>query len=279
MQHHITQMVENHLARVLLPLMVPNGDHPDAAREAKRLSSVADRNASSFLRTAPSSYALRLNDFAMGISVRLRLGLPVSERLPSCCTCKDSSRLDVYGDHLFTCRSGVRQGPSIARHNLVVQALNGLFRDGGISTMTELSYHNQQQANSGIRPDIEAVSFTTIVSIDVTVTHPASAGHSKCADPIARVEALKRSKYEAFTASFAPGKMFHPFGLDTWGKLGSDALQVVKWLVREAGHHFPLLDIRAFRAHAIATINMALHRGNALLISDSLQAILFNKRR
>jgi hypothetical protein len=129
-------------------------------------------------------------------------------------------------------------------------------------------------------PDIAVVSRGTFFLLDVSVTNPSApsyraiASHRKLSAALRR-ENEKRVKYQALADT--QGAIFVPFVFESHGAMAAQASRFLLRIAEDAPHTTGESP-EEFRARAMHVLNVALHRGNGLIISKAV-SVLANAAR
>ena len=203
-----------------------------------RLLSCGGVGAGAFLLCTPSEVdGTEVLDGAFCHAVRWRLGLPVC--LPDCRCCRFYAKtagrrcgqlLDELGDHLVCCSVG---GHKTFLHSRLVSVVRGLLRDSGawVPDREVMVLPWGQKPGEAARLEIEYVVAGVRRHVDVVVKHPrakrvVSEAASCAGAAAAEGEADKLRRYPA-----VPEAGLHevvPFAVESFGRLGSSALRLVK---------------------------------------------------
>ncbi len=144
-----------------------------------------------------------------------------------------STPMDVFGDHLVSCKSN----DITRRHHALRCALQGVLMAAGVRTRSEVAIGGKE------RPcDLSLEGFDPLgpLAVDLTVVHPLALSRPREPEAVlsilAEAETQKVSKYSALCIS--AGWQFVPSGFHTWGGYGplGAALwnRVVKQLVGDS---------------------------------------------
>ena len=187
-----------------------------------------------------SPLALSFPDHVVTNLVRLFLGLAPAGNVPTACPlCRSSlvptqSRPDMAPQpwHPLSCVN-LRRGVITQRHNAALNLLCKFARSHGVLCRLE------PKDDSSLVPDGEFHLPRTTVLIDVSGTHPHCASYRDNAvrdsgSAIVARESTKHAKYDAYAASAQAD--FVPFVLDTYGRLGDEALAFVDRILAESYH-------------------------------------------
>ena len=267
-------------------------NHPDHHHHAARLVALQGTGAGAWLAAIPAMPSLRMSSPDTGMTVRLRLGLPLPI-LPSGTKCTCGALLDKGADHLFVCPVG---GNQTTRHDGSVRAWALVLREAGGSVTPEVPLgtlnpclaeaarraHEQEGREEGSHSRGAAAKVMDLVKVapenewyDVTIFHPGAARAKRCAraadTTTISASRAKHVKYDE--AAKASGVRFTPLTATTWGGWGPEAVATIRGISRRLkeraealNEHPPAPGLFAARAWALLGVNLC--RGNAALVRN-----------
>jgi hypothetical protein len=254
----------------------------DGKRARARLLSCACRPASAWLDTLPLSRALELKSGEFQTSLRHRLGLAVlPPNAPDVqCGCGATLRR-ADADHGMRCSALAAQ--TTLRHDILKGILRRAVHRAGIASTLEpplrrlpglLAGPGAAPDGTPLRPeargDILLAMPQGIAIADVSVIHPLSLNTLSPAAATAGAAAARRDQQKrASYARVEPnGYAFTPFSIESYGRLGQPAMQLLHALGDEASG--PGGVTRAsFVAGALRELSVGLCRGNFLMYRAS----------
>jgi hypothetical protein len=164
------------------------------------------------------------------------------------------------------------------RHDMIKTTVRRIANRAGIATSAEPVLRPIQGAPAAAnanrpesRGDILLALRTALSVVDVSIIHPAAAtyvrgaAHTDGSAAAARDHA-KRARYET---DHPGGYAFKPFSVETYGRLGKPAMQLLNDLASAAtagGVRFK----GDFVMHALREISVSLCRGNAVMFRRGL---------
>jgi hypothetical protein len=149
------------------------------------------------------------------------LGIPILPEAAAGAPCDGCGQpLDVYGDHLVSCRLA----GAWDRHNQVGSAISA------IATAARLGVSAEVQINGKQRPaDLLLSNFENArdAALDLTIVHalPPSAPWDPNKPVVEQAEAAKLQKYQGCCDEV--GVDFYPVGIDTFGAFGTKARELL----------------------------------------------------
>jgi hypothetical protein len=222
-------------------------------------------------------------------AVRLRYGLqPLSAHaLPETCRCGE--KLLHQPTHWLWCKL-MKRGAHLRRHNLIAAALKSFCSLLNCTAEGEIAL-----PGSGKKPDLRIQFGSEIYWIDVQVVDPTapsywqprrgadgkeSKGRGK-ALPVLPVglkeggaalkgEAGKLSKYAKAVSALDGHNHLIPFVIEAHGSFGPSAIAFCKELAARHEEELPGLAKNVVFIRLVRHVTMALHRGNALAITEGL---------
>jgi hypothetical protein len=128
------------------------------------------------------------------------------------------------------------------------------------------------------RGDIQLALPTGVVVADVSVIHPAAPTYAKTAAVTAgKAAAIRDSEKKRKYLSADPnGYQFVPLSMESFGRLGEPAMQLLNRLSIAATEGRTLLDKGVFVRSALSELSVGLCKGNALLIRYFLGSMARN---
>ena len=269
LQHNITAQIEKRLSTQLRQSSTKRHQIVLKSLQPDDMSGCCH----AFLTTLPSQFGYRLEDGAMRLAVRHRLGLLPFDELhaAACARCSHPTAFRDDPDHMHSCELH-RRTLTTERHNNLVDVVMELARAVG--------FHVRREPRDNVRPehirtpydkhyhdhaDILLIKHAQRIYVDVTVSRPTCAsllrngqmaaqhGHSM----VGRSKA-KHRKYDAIAK--CNKYEFVTFAMETYGGLGDEARQLLRTLSR---HSKDDLSQREFLAHAYRRLSVALQAGNA----------------
>ena len=194
-------------------------------RDQVRLRDESEEHAGGWLSVVPNdNLGSRFENGEFQLLIDFHLGLPVLPEAAAGLPCDLCGQpLDVYGDHLVTCRlSGVWK-----RHNRPRDTLYDISGCAGVKSAIEVEVRGRARPADLMLYDWEAGRD---LAVDLTVRHPLAA--SCHWDPhncfLAEAEAEKNRKY--LTLCNQAGLDFAPVGLSTFGAVGPQGRCLLKKL-------------------------------------------------
>ena len=265
---NVSRCLRTALRRAATPLLV---DQLPVVQRA-RFHSEAPGEAKLWLQSLGDYMSMRRSDFTLALAFHLGQ-VPQDLSIPPFCVCGKALDRDSCFDHFMVCRQ--LRGGQIYRHDCVVRELARCAVDSGADVQVEprrvLTY-------TRARVDVVTTWFDRTDFLDVRVSHPCAATYAAraAAEPgyTARVgEAAKDGKEVYHIMAREQGGQFMPFVLESHGRFGPSAWKVIGAMAERAADlsPFPREDERFFRYEFARRISLALQRGNALLLQDSLR--------
>jgi hypothetical protein len=228
-----------------------------------------------WLQTLPVERSLALSDTKWQWVARLRLGMPNATVDAACLGCK---KPDAYlGNSWHSLACVPLSGPTMTdRHNKVLNILAQFCRLMLVSARTEPA---ELCHDSNKRPDIQVDLPDKTLLSDVTITHPSTkawrkttAHHKRTVEPVGdQREAEKNESYLDMADS--NDMEFIPFVLYTYGGFHSSALAVVNKMVAALEPARCLLSASQWKHQLMATIAIAVQRGNAEIMIQASQRL------
>jgi Reverse transcriptase (RNA-dependent DNA polymerase) len=246
----------------------------EGQRDSARLLSCSCRASAIWADTLPTSPAFELNDWEFKSAMLHRLGvnhMPANAVGAQCWCGHHLSASD--SDHAHTCRH--QGGGWTLRHNLVLHGVRRSAHSSGIANSLEpvlrpLEGLTASSLPAGSRGDILLALPSALTIVDVSVIHPCASAYvvaaSRKEGSAAEVrDQQKRAKYERTDPH---GYAFVPLSIETYGRLGKPAMQLLNTLGDKAAEGGA--DKSIFVANALRHLSIALCRGNAVIYKRSL---------
>ena len=254
-------------------------DGVEGLRNIARLRSCSCRAASMWVDVLPTSRALQLTNGEFISSMRHRCGQThMPANVPGVqCFC---GRYMEPGntDHAMTCKT--LSGALTLRHEILKEIWRRIARRAGIATSVEpvLRLLRGAQAaliadREGSRGDILLALSGALTVADVSVVHPAAETYVQVAareegGAAAIRDQQKRTKY---STADPHGYAFIPLSMETFGRLGKPAMQLLNTLAETAADGG--VSKEGFVTNALHELSIGLCRGNAVLYKRSLTAM------
>lgn len=246
----------------------------DGQRNRARLLSCACRASAIWADTLPTKPAYELNDWEFRSAMLHRLGvnhMPANALGAECWCGHHLQKRD--SDHPHTCRK--QSGSWTLRHNLVLDEVRRSAHSSGIANSVEpvlrpLQGTSATSLERGSRGDILLALPSALTVVDVSVIHPCArtyvaAASRKEGSAAALRDQQKLDKYETADPH---GYAFVPLSIETYGRLGKPAMQLLNTLGDRAAEGGA--DKSAFVTNALRRLSMALCRGNAVVYKRGL---------
>lgn len=210
------------------------GSKEQAEKHLARLLSIQHPVSTAWLNILPTKDSWNIDDATVKSALRFMLGLspgPKGQQHFSC-ECRQQG-----GDshHAMTCTkmSGLRTW----RHNHVQNSVRCGGRTAGLTTTwepKERHFNNAQVGEEGYgkRGDILIGMMDDWLNVDISITHPCKDTTRAKASKVAGAAAAQkaRDKRSTHETEGTPGYTFVPFIVETYGRLGVDAEQLLKEL-------------------------------------------------
>ena len=242
-----------------------------------RLRSCASRASSMWMDVLPTSSSLTMSDPECISALRHRLGAPfMPAGAPVVrCFCGD---LVEPGDphHPMLCNK--LSGAKTSRHDLIVQCWRRSAHRATVATAVEpptarLRTPGGDARIDGSRGDLLLALTAGLTMVDVSVTCPTAATYLLAAARVdgsaaARRDTAKKAKY---AQDGAGGYAFVPLSVETHGRWGKPAMQLLKQLSDHAG--FQDADGPSFITNALGELSVALCKGNHIVFRAGLKVL------
>jgi hypothetical protein len=248
-------------------------------KAAARWRSSAGMPASGWVTAMPVHHSLVLSDAATVTALRLRLGLPFLPGNTNGMLCSCHGRLLANdSDHALACTS--LRGSTISRHDHIVAALRNCIRRAGIASSREPRVDDLPGAAAtgrAARPRSRLDVLLTLASagitgVDVSVAHPSAESYvDRAAVETGSAAAQRdREKRLSYESADPHGYKFYPFSVESYGRLGHPAMELINELGEEAVGAAPPGDVVKgdFVRAAYQELSVALCRGNAWVVRD-----------
>ena len=236
-----------------------------AQEHLARLPSVQEGVGTSWLEVRPIKDQWELDDATMKSVLRFMLGVSPGPRQNSSfnCTCGHQGS-DSH--HAMTYRQ--LQGLWTLRHDQIQSnVLFGAAAAGHSSSIDPQERHFKNlelgEPGHGKRGDVLVSTVDDLLNIDVTVVHPASSSMQSRAsrEPVMTAsEAEKKKRHDHGVG--AVGHTFVPFAIETYGRLGVEAVKVLKDWAKTAGEA-DFMDRNSYLVWMKREISVSLIKGNA----------------
>jgi hypothetical protein len=253
-----------------------DGGRIGEARDKSRLLSTACRAATIYLDTLPSCPAFRLGDADFRAALRHQLGVP---HLPANavdveCECRQPLRADDP-HHAMTCSKLC--GVMTLRHNLFVESVRRIAHRAGVASSVEPPLRHLPGARAAraaatpqARGDILLALNEGLTVVDVSFIHPAATTYVRDAQTAGGAAARRDREKEARYRSADPtGYKFVPVSVETYGRLGKPALQLLTSLASAAAAN-GVVERDRFVENAMRQLSITLRRGNGAMFSRCL---------
>ena len=214
-------------------LMATAGD-----RSRTRLQSASGPNAGKSLTAPAGLQQAHYRDDHFTAVLQWRLGIAVPLPVRRCMNMKADGDLceeclDPEGDHAASCPCGPLR---IQRHNAYADGLADNLLETGAHVRREAWIQELATDDADAVLDIWAFGSSDIadVLVDVTIRHPMSATYQPSASHNIATAATagERSKFARYPA--AHGRAVTPFAIETWGRLGKHAEELLQKMVAAA---------------------------------------------
>ena len=257
------------------------------------LTSLSTSQCSDFINILPTEPKFNINNRAMQLAIRHRIGvIPFDPLINSVCACQKSTESQTSSifhldpDHFHSCKilspSGTKQ-----RHDSLVQVLMDLGRIAGFMAQREPQHHIRPDIDYGnhdnnkkrqsVRKERERdhadllfIRYDMKLYVDMTVlrsTKSSLVNHQRdlkksLIEPtltIDRAAAIKKRKYAAIVAT--NGYKFFTFGMESYGGIGNEAMDLLKVFAR----HCQSMPEKEFLSYAQRRLSVCLQICNANL--------------
>lgn len=275
LQQDVGRRLAEHRAQMLIQkyenMLQDPMSEATARKQLSRLHSVRHQVSTAWLNALPTSEPRKLSDDTVRLGLQFMLGAPtVAPGTSFQCMC---NKTVSCSHHAMTC-------PQLAnlrtkRHNLVQQSVRSVICAAGWATSMEPKEGPMKRllpgdAGYGKRGDILAARLDEILNVDISITHPAADSYCKAAARQTGAAAAERDqrKVQHHAADGTPGYTFIPFSIETYGKLGKPASELLKDMAWGASG-----DRHSFLSWAYTEISVRLIRQNAEILKTFCGAV------
>jgi hypothetical protein len=237
-----------------------------------RLHAAAAPGSGLFLLARPAGQC-KMSDRELSLALRLRLGLPPAQFLPSHCKVCNGADGDLGLDpwHALSC-SHLRALSHTQRHDAIASTLHRWCRERGAESKWQ---PRNIDKDADLIPDLEVTWGAHRFLVDVSIRHPAarsnvargSTGQLKVASQAARE---KVRKYEELAAGSRAE--FVPFVLESFGGWCTEAADFVRRLTKMARIDDPTWDTNELLSDLRVAISVTLQKWNAHATFKSIAA-------
>jgi hypothetical protein len=237
-----------------------------AEQHLARLHSVQHSVATAWLNIMPVKEQWHIDNDTVKSALRFMLGLSPGPPTQSYFRCGCGFQgYDCH--HAMTCpkMSGVRT----MRHNQIQNSVRYGCSKAGCDTSWEPKEGSMQELQCGDegygrRGDILVSTLEDLLNVDVSVTHPAmhSVRVKASKTPGAAAEERDKQKRRYHEKNGTPGYSFVPFSVETYGRLGKDAENLLRDMAERAASTGDC-DRDCFLHWMRKEISLSLIRGNA----------------
>jgi hypothetical protein len=276
LQSTINQIATKHLFNATIGKAEANQDITTQAR----WRSITAPHAADWKDTLPSNKHMILADHLYRISVRMNLGLPISDLPADChgCGTKNQVAKDPY--HYLSCTQHKRREITLG-HDMVVHTLaRFIHMTGGCAVKEPHDLHDAD----GRRPDLQMITNNEHIITDVQITSPLcpTNEHKAAKQTLA---AAKQSENRKINKYMDTAKQHHatfiPFVMEATGGMSKSAQQIYEKIVlasRDSGslwpHEMVARELRGCIAIAIQRRNgMTMIAGRVLAIGRAATSI------
>ena len=220
-EHRSQKWWSNHLhtarARNLL--------HSLPVRDACRFTLQRMPNTTAWMEVTPSTaLGTKFTGCEYRLLLRWWVGLPLLTGAATDCPCCGQT-MDVYGDHLVSCKFN----QPTQRHHAVRDALAQVLRDNGLACRIEVAIGGKRRPADVA---IEGVDVRGPIAVDLLVHDPLGPSHPRdvatIKDSLAAGELQKVHGEEALCHS--NGYLFSPMGWHPWGGVGPKGAAMLRRL-------------------------------------------------
>jgi hypothetical protein len=213
-----------------------------SARHRTRMRSAGGANSGKSLVAPAGLQTAHFNDDQIVRILWWRLGISDADDVPMCrnlaaksmTECGES--LDRHGDHAVSCSYGPLR---IKRHDDLADCLADMIAETGAHVRREAYVRALCTPAHEAWLDIWAFAGLRIqdLLVDVTVRHPMASAYQPAAasQDNAAAEAAEAQKSDRYPPR--GGRSIVPFAVETWGRLGPQAEQLLESLAAEASRH------------------------------------------
>ena len=261
LQHHLTSYLDRH-SFINHPPLAPTVNlnrfkNTDRSIDVKSQLSTT----TSWLTTTPTKTFSNLSSPLFNAALRHRYNLPAADNLPSRCKC--NTELATYPSHFHSCNF-TRRTSVLNRHQCLVMCIAHYARSVGLIVHVEPPQRDNQQKRT-----IPDFSFTTTADSihyqsDVSVCSSyALTNANNNTDPIILREKQKIVKYHQ--AACDNDSTFIPFVMDSLGRFGAGAMQLIEVIINHYSTYNPhdsISSINNLRSSIITSLSFQLQAGN-----------------
>jgi hypothetical protein len=210
--------------------------------------------------------------FTLAAAIRLGTLSPVHANLQ--CDCGTLLKQRPY--HLLECPK-LRNTVATFRHNLITQVLMTFLRRCGAAVWLEPRLSTKDDR----RPDLFAALGTNLFLLDVTVRNPMAPSHVTSGQTsrlvATQAEQEKHAKYDKLARE--RGARLVPFATETMGAFGKEAETFVHKMADHAAASGASVSRAELLYGVVSAVQVAVQRGNALMIQMGSQALAQSARR
>jgi hypothetical protein len=264
----VTQRTHDALLQKYRDMLAVDSTRVQAEENLARLHSLQRGVGTAWMDVLPTKATWELDDATVKSALRFQLGVspgPPSQTFYRC-TC-DYQGSDAH--HAMTCDK--LAGLRTLRHDHVQCSVQYAATAAGHGSSIEPQERHLKDlrfgdAGYGMRGDVLVSTLEDVLNVDVVITHPASktlrGRASKTPGAAARV--AEENKRRSHAAGGTRGYRFVPFAMETYGRLGTAAVEVLReWADAAAGAGVFSRD--AYLSWIKKELSVSLVRGNARL--------------
>jgi hypothetical protein len=213
----------------------------------------------------PATPDRRMSDLEVADAVKQRLGLAPTVNMPEMCgrCSKPIGPQDPY--HPLTCVPDTGRGKT-TRHNDLAREIQRAIQDAGGSAELE---PKRRDPESKKRVDLDVWLGDENLWIDVTCVHALAPSNINRKDPIESAAGFKERKYSNMVERQEGLIKFVPFVTDTYGKLGSEAVEFIDKLATFAQAN-GRGDADCFRGDLMDRLAICLQQNNSRITRNWL---------
>jgi len=280
LQRAVSQQLATLQANCLLDKYKQQLDDPDRRDGAKehlaRLFSVQHPVATAWLSVLPTKQPWTLTDETVRTALQFMLGASPGPKPQEYFVCLCNQQTSNC-HHAMTCPKFA--GYRTSRHNFIQQMVRYVFSSAGLASSIEpqekhLKGLQPGDTGYGQRGDILVPLMDDILNIDVSVTHPASQEYrdAACRRPGAAAERRDTKKMNDHAKDGTSGYSFIPFSIESYGRLGKPAEQLLKEVAEKASST-GMCDRNDFLQWSYREISVRLIKGNARIFQVFCQVL------
>ena len=242
---------------------------PRGNKEVARLRSCSAPEAGAWADALPITPHLRMDDLDVRLTLKHMLGhctfLADAPAFPCECGAQVSAAMH---DHAMTCKTIARD--KTLRHDAItISVRRSVTRAGLASTLEPKVYSigggaaNPDDERPQARGDILIVTDEGRKVVDVSVTHAPAESYAQAAARSngAAAAVREREKVRQYQRQGDQGFTFHPFVVESHGRLGKQAWELVNALATLAAERGSVSK-RAFKRGLLQEVSVALQCGN-----------------